>query len=307
MVRYEVITQSYTVRPSFLGLQFVELPIPSRERPRLSLFASLLIHTVFILGVGFTAATQLYQPPEPLIFHLTLAHANDTAPLDARILASQSHTGSGIESENDQNSQQSQAIVLQSQLGTDRADSNDLGQQTLSVQALLVTDRDVTDIMVEAPTNTLLTPEQQALSYSRALELISRYAGEVDQLEKQSSDLSRHTFISSSTRESHYAAYIEAWRRQVETVGNRNYPEIARQQNLSGELVLAVAIDRDGLLRSIRVTRSSGIKVLDDAAIQITALAAPFEPLPEAIVQETDVLHISRTWQFMENARLINR
>ena len=302
-----MIAQSSTVRPSFLGLPFVGLPIPSRERPRLSLFASLLIHTLIILGVGFTAATQLYQPPEPLIFQLTLTHTNDTAPPDAHLLAPQSHTGSGTASENDRNSQQSQAIVLQSQPGTDRADSDDPGQQTPSVQALLVTDRQTTDTVVEAPTKALSPPDQQVLSYSRALELISRYAGEVDQLEKRSSDLSRHKFVSSSTQESHYAAYVDAWRRRVETVGNRNYPDIARQQNLSGELILAVAIDRDGLVRSIRVTRSSGIKVLDDAAVQITALAAPFEPLPEAIVQETDVLHISRTWQFMENARLISR
>ena len=302
-----MIAQSSTVRPALLGLPFVGLPIPLRERPRLSLFASLFIHTLIILGVGFTAATQSYQPPEPLIFQLTLTHTNDTALSDTYLLAPQSHTGSGTESENDQNSQLSQAIVLQSQPDPDRGNSDNHGQRTPSMQALLVTDRQATDTVVEAPTNALSTPDRPALSYSHALELISRYAGEVDQLEKRSSDLSRHKFVSSSTRESHYAAYVEAWRRRVETVGNRNYPDIARKQNLSGELILAVAIDRDGLVRSIRVTRSSGIKVLDDAAVQITALAAPFEPLPEAIVQETDVLHISRTWQFMENARLISR
>ena len=209
--------------------------------------------------MGFTAATQLYQPPEPLIFQLTLTHTNDTAPSDAHLLAPQSHTGSGTESKNDRNSRQSQAIVLQSQPGADRADNDDPGQQVPSVQALLVTAGQATDTVVEAPTKALSPPARQALSYSRALELISRYAGEVDQLEKQSSDLSRHKFVSSSTRESHYAAYVEAWRRRGETVGNRNYPDIARQQNLSGELILAGAIDRDGLVRSIRVTRASGI------------------------------------------------
>ena len=302
-----MIAQSFSVRPALLGLPFVGLPIPSRERPRLSLFASLFIHTLIILGVGFTAAPQPYQPSEPLIFQLTLTHTNNTAPSDTHLLAPRSHTGSGTESENDQNSQRTQAIVLQSQPGTDRADSDDTGQQTPSVQTLLVTDHQATDTVVQTPTEALSTPDRHALSYSRVLALISRYSGEVDQLEKRSSDISRHKFVSSSTRESHYAAYVEAWRRRVEAVGNRNYPDIARQQNLSGELILAVAIDRDGLVRSIRVTRSSGIKVLDDAAVQITALAAPFEPLPEAIMQETDILHISRTWQFMENARLISR
>ena len=151
-----------------------------------------------------------------------------------------------------------------------------------------------------------LAPDSDRVEYSRALTLISQYADEVDDLKQQSSDISRHTFISSSTRVSRYAAYVEAWRNRVETVGNLHYPELARQHKLSGQLLMDVAIDPDGLVRSIRVLRSSGIKILDEAAIQITALAAPFEPLPDEVRRDTDVLHITRTWQFQENARLIH-
>ena len=110
----------------------------------------------------------------------------------------------------------------------------------------------------------------------------------------------KRTFVSASTREYKYAAYMEAWRAKVERVGNLNYPEEARRRNISGQLVLDVALNPDGKINQITIRRSSGHKVLDDAAIRIVELAAPYAPFPEAIRAETDVLHITRTWQFLD-------
>ena len=108
------------------------------------------------------------------------------------------------------------------------------------------------------------------------------------------------TFISASTREYRYAAYMEAWRAKVERVGNLNYPEEARRRNISGQLVLDVALNPDGKINQITIRRSSGYKVLDDAAIRIVELAAPYAPFPDDIRSETDILHITRTWQFLD-------
>jgi protein TonB len=52
------------------------------------------------------------------------------------------------------------------------------------------------------------------------------------------------------------------------------------------------------------VVRSSGHDVLDQAAVRIVQLAAPFAPFPPDIAAETDVLDITRTWQFQRNNRL---
>ena len=111
----------------------------------------------------------------------------------------------------------------------------------------------------------------------------------------------RRTFVSATTKEYKYAAYMEAWRSKVERVGNLNYPEKARQQNLSGSLVLDVALNADGSINEITIRRSSGEKILDDAAIRIVELAAPYAPFPQHIKDETDILHIMRTWQFINN------
>ena len=112
----------------------------------------------------------------------------------------------------------------------------------------------------------------------------------------------KRTFISASTRKYKYAAYMEAWRAKVERVGNLNYPEEARRRKISGQLVLDVALNPDGKINQITIRSSSGHKVLDDAAIRIVELAAPYAPFPEAIRAETDVLHITRTWQFLDQS-----
>ena len=117
----------------------------------------------------------------------------------------------------------------------------------------------------------------------------------------------RRKWISSRTREIKYAAYMEAWRAKVERVGNLNYPDEARRRQLSGKLQLDVALKPDGSIHRIKVRRSSGKRVLDDAAIRIVKLAAPFPKFPESFRDEVDVLHIERTWQFLSNNRLASR
>lgn len=111
----------------------------------------------------------------------------------------------------------------------------------------------------------------------------------------------RRKFISASTKEYKYAAYMEAWRAKVERVGNLNYPDDARKKKLTGSLILDVALNGDGSVNQITVRRSSGSKILDDAAVRIVELSSPFAPFPEKIRVETDILHITRTWQFLNN------
>jgi periplasmic protein TonB len=111
----------------------------------------------------------------------------------------------------------------------------------------------------------------------------------------------RRKYISANTREYRYAAYMEAWRAKVERVGNINYPNAARERRLSGNLLLDVALSSDGAVKEITVRRSSGHKVLDDAAIRIVELASPFAPFPDEVLEEVDVLHITRTWKFVNN------
>ena len=111
----------------------------------------------------------------------------------------------------------------------------------------------------------------------------------------------KRKFISASTQEFKYAAYMEAWRAKVERVGNLNYPDDARRNRLSGSLILDVALNPDGSINEIIVRKPSGHKILDDAAIRIVELAAPYTAFPDNFRDEVDILHITRTWRFINN------
>lgn len=114
----------------------------------------------------------------------------------------------------------------------------------------------------------------------------------------------RRKSVSASTREFRYASYLGAWARKVERIGNLNYPQAAKEQQLYGSLILHVALRRDGSVEAIRVVRSSGQGLLDQAAVNIVNLAAPYAPFPPEIAAETDVLDIVRTWQFQRGGTL---
>ena len=108
----------------------------------------------------------------------------------------------------------------------------------------------------------------------------------------------KRKFLGARTQEYRFARYAEDWRHKVEKVGNLNYPEEAKREKIYGSLQLTVIIKADGSIRSIEVTRPSGQKVLDEAAVRIVRLAAPYAPFPEDIRRDTDELGIVRTWSF---------
>lgn len=132
---------------------------------------------------------------------------------------------------------------------------------------------------------------------------IASLSAEIQRKLEERAKRPRRKFISASTKEYKYAAYMEAWRAKVERVGNLNYPDAARRNKLSGNLILDVALNADGTVNQINVRRTSGSRVLDDAAIRIVELSSPFAPFPDNIKAETDIMHITRTWQFLENNR----
>lgn len=133
---------------------------------------------------------------------------------------------------------------------------------------------------------------------ARSLE-IARLEAELSEMQNSYAQQPRVRRISSGARMTgEEAFYLRQWEEKVERIGNLNYPEAARSQNLGGRLRLLVVIAADGRILEAQLLTGSGHVLLDDAAIRILNLAAPFAPLPESIKAEADVLEIIRTWQF---------
>jgi len=113
----------------------------------------------------------------------------------------------------------------------------------------------------------------------------------------------RKRFIGANAREYRFAQYEEDWRAKIERIGTNHYPAEARGK-LYGTLRLTVTIRPDGSVESIDLDRSSGLKILDQAAFRIVQMAGPFAAFPESIRKDTDLLVITRTWFFAQGDKI---
>ncbi len=93
------------------------------------------------------------------------------------------------------------------------------------------------------------------------------------------------------------AAYMEKFRQKVEFYGNRYYPDLAKAQQLAGEVRLMVILNQNGGIRAIRLIEGSGHSVLDEAAKASVRKAAPFGAF-DVKMKDISELRIVRTWRF---------
>lgn len=270
----------------------------TQERFGFTLFVSLCVHAVLILGVGFTVASQ--RPDNML--DITLAtFESELAPEDADFLAQANQQGSGSESE---------ALAPATDVEARFSDT---------------VIRDVEEFLEERPTSpptaeapSIATRSETALQNSEVQEPVEEPEAELERVEPQEPsdaiaslqaqlDLHRqayanrprrYTLTSASTKQDADALYLDTWRKRIEAVGNVNYPRDASAAGIYGSLRMMVALNPDGSVKDIRILRSSGERVLDEAAIRIVQLAAPFEPFSADLRSRVDVLEIIRTWQF---------
>ena len=63
-------------------------------------------------------------------------------------------------------------------------------------------------------------------------------------------------------------------------------------------------INKDGSLQQMRIVQSSGHKVLDQAALNIVRLSAPFAPFSSDLAAQYEQVEIIRTWRFEHGDRL---
>jgi protein TonB len=130
-----------------------------------------------------------------------------------------------------------------------------------------------------------------------------RLQAQLDRQLKEYAERPRMHFIGSRATEYRFAQYEEDWRVKVERLGTLNYPAGARGK-LYGNLRLTVHILADGTVSKIELDRSSGLKLLDDAAFKIVKMATPFAAFPPNIRRDIDILVITRTWFFGQGDKI---
>ncbi|MEJ2176246.1 MAG: energy transducer TonB [bacterium] len=110
----------------------------------------------------------------------------------------------------------------------------------------------------------------------------------------------RQLVISADTRESVVAAYLDNWKRRIESVGDEYFPTLGNLDGLTGSPTLEVSIASSGMLNEVIIRKSSGSRILDKAALDILRRASPFDPFPAEISAEYDSLRFAYKWLFSE-------
>ncbi|HHX81808.1 MAG TPA: energy transducer TonB [Pseudomonadaceae bacterium] len=271
----------------------------TQERFGFTLFVSLCVHAVLILGVGFTVASQ--SPSGTL--DITLAtFESELAPEDADFLAQANQQGSGTEAEalapaTDVLSRFSDTVIRE----VDDSPQQLASQPPPAEQQTIATDSATAVLRSEPadPADATTELNEPSPAEPDPVDEIASLQAQLD-LHRQAyaKRPRRYTLTSASTKQDADALYLDSWRKRIEAVGNSNYPQEASASGTYGSLRLMVALDPDGSVRDMRVLRSSGEQVLDAAAMRIVQLAAPFDPFPGELRARVDVLEIIRTWQF---------
>lgn len=274
----------------------------------MTIFLALAIHAVIILGVTFDIE-DLKDPGTLTNMEITLVHnKTEEEPKTADYLAQANQLGGGnMEDKVRPSSPFSNPLpTLDKGFAPQSRDeiSPPKVEDKPTQQELLTADKAERKIQSQKEHEKLPIKAQTlnaAQLFERSRE-IAQISAEINRLKQTYQKNPEHTYINGANARQHrFASYLDAWRAKVERIGNINYPSAAIHKHITGDLLLDVAIKPNGDLYSIKVLRSSGYPVLDNAARRIVRLAAPFPPLTKEILQDTRVLHIPRVWRFKNN------
>jgi len=269
------------------------------QRLTATLALSLIVHGLLVLGVGFTLDDA--APVMPTLDVILSQTSTPLTPKQADFLAAANQQGGGDHDKAQRPRDNQAGWVPQAEAG--------LAPQPLRAQTpdaapppqtrVVTTTRSDTTV---APAESRPQPDPQALPkgdlrIQRDAEM-ARLAAEIHLRSELYAKRPKRKFVSASTKEYAYANYLRAWVDRAERVGNLNYPDEARRRRLAGQLVISVAVRRDGSVEQTHIIQSSGVPLLDSTALRIVQLSAPFPPLPDT-GEAIDVLHVTRTWQFL--------
>lgn len=276
--------------------------IQAHDRISFTLFLAAALHAILIFGIGFGF---MEKRPAPQALEITLVRAkSEKAPEDADFIAQANQEGSGTLQEKallttPEEANFSDNVIRESQPHKQAAPL----PQPQSQQKLITTtgQSSLKAIADEKKENQLKTPSDLSANLSisqRSLEIASLEAKLQAQRQTYAKRPRKRQLTAESAKESRDAAYIENFRRRIEHIGNLYYPERARQEKIYGSIRLMVALNAGGNIHELKVLKSSGHRILDDAAIRSVKNAAPFDPFPAEIRKDTDILEIIRTWSF---------
>ena len=267
------------------------------DRLTSTLFLAVLLHGVIIMGVSFTPGEEIERSQQATSLEVVLVPEDSTErpdPEDARLLARQSLLGSGNTQDEAARTAVQGAMTLE-RMNTSTRDAGDTAGETRVTHELMRPDPD-------SPAETMPSDNESARANpaNPGAPAPSEMLASPDLNTRIPEAEPRELFVSANTRESRIAAYLEGWKSKVERIGTMNYPSQLPPGATGASPTLEVAVASNGTLREVVILVPSSSPRLDQAAMEILRLAAPFEPFPDFLRNEYDVLRFAYQWQFSE-------
>ena len=264
---------------------------------------SVLLHAFLLVGLTFVAPKFRMSDFKPPLEVVLVNAKTRSAPVEAGALA-QANLDHGGNTDAERQAKSPLPVVDQVNPRTAETALEERQQQVRRLE------QETQRLMTQAQSKTAVetpverTPPERTEETPHSTEMVRRSL-EAARLEAQISrdwdayqKRPRREMVGARTREYLFARYVEDWRVKVERVGNLNYPEAAKRDRLYGQLLLTVSIRADGSIETVEINRSSGHRVLDQAAMRIVQMAGPYAPFPEDMRKRVDILSITRTWTF---------
>jgi protein TonB len=279
---------------------------PANDRMLTTCFLAALFHGIVILGVTFSSSSGKSGGNDAPALEVILV--NDQAPSvaanpNAQYLSERSQRGSG------NTLKRERALIPKSSLMPVERSGIPSGAGLAALQAganagdeeLVSTQQPGQKILYFASSTAAKESSELPLLLEKRPDLAMTPNDDGVEL-RMRGEAMHQLWIAADTRESDVAVYLDSWRRKIERVGTMNFPDVARRQKLSGTPVIEVTIGSDGKLLQTVVRRSSGHPEIDEAAMRILKLAAPFDPFPGELSAKDDEIRIAYEWQFLGGA-----
>ncbi len=263
---------------------------------------SCIVHVVVFFGTGWKPTNpDLLAPLNPPLDVVLVNARSATAPVEADVYAQANLDGGGDVEENRHLRSPLPASSEDRPASPSPEVDNRIEALERQAKELLTQIKSRYNVPDKAPQSSPKPPDPTPAPTGdlaqRSLEM-ARLAARIDQEWDEYQKRPRRENAIMRAKEYAFARYVEDWRVKVERIGNLNYPEAARRNQIYGSLVLTVEIKSNGQLEAVHVERSSGSRILDAAATKIVELSAPFAPFPDEMKKQVDIFGITRTWTF---------
>lgn len=287
----------------------IQAKITDHDRFGMTFFLATILHGMVILGVTFSIAPPADSKTSPALDIILVQTQSSNDVKDADYLAQVSQQGGGHAPEKARPRELFSAATLSNQPGVTKQTSTQQLQKQQHAEQLALLTQDEAKFAINTEKDSVKAEDKTInnKNETRKNTQTARLAAEISNTIEQQASIERTRYLNSSTKEFTPAKYMRDWINRVERVGNLNYPDQARRNKLSGTLILDVVINADGKLLKTDLRRSSGHQILDDAAKRIVKLAAPFSAFPDKLRKEADVIHITRSWEFLNNSKILTR